>query len=226
METEGRSEERNAKSFDAKEGQNVILNIREAHDQDKIYAKSIGFVINDNFKKNITNNLQNSYKDYLQVDCIGTETVSDKFSSIDDFILNRGFKNNDEPKNISTEPLLSIVRVNGKQKANERHPNRSQNIINDSIFTPSFFQQDNNRLKQQVIDNSFNDFGIVTKESKDNKKQFEGIFMSATESNQSSILNKSKFIMVSNSNLLENSTPKPKNKRKKSTVAKKVTKTV
>ena len=226
METDRSSEQSNIRRLDAKEGQKVILNIREAHDKDIFYAKSIGFVINGDIKKIMTNNLQKSCKDYLQIDCMGAETVLDKFNPIDDFIIGRGIKNNSEPKNISTEPTLSIFRVNCKQKADERHPNRSENMINDSFLAPRLAQQDNNRIEQQVSDDRLNDPRIVIKRPKNKKEQFEKVFLSTSESNQSIMQDKSKFIMVSNKNLVENSTPKPKNERKKSTVAKKVTKNV
>ena len=225
MEIHRKSIQSDAHSLGANEGQKVILNIREAHDQDKTVAKSLGFIINGDIENIMTGNLHKSCKDYLQIDYMGTETVSDKFNLIDDFILGRGMNNN-KLKNISEEPLLSIVRINGRQEANKRHPDGSHNMINDSSFIPNFARQDNNKNERQDIDDRLNDLEIVTKAAKDQKKQFESIFMSGNESNQIPITNKSQFIMVSNQNLIENSMPKLKNKRKRPTVAKKVTNTV
>ena len=221
-----KTEQINAQSRDAKEGDKSILNIREAHDQDKINARSLGFSFNPECNYIDVNNLQNSFRDYLQVNNIGTETLSDIFDSLNAFGLDKDAKSDDQQNHMESDALLSIVRQNDKPKNNAGQSNISQYMVNDKIDTKSSAQKDCYQTELVAIDDGPNDFKIFSKDIKNKDSQKLSMFESPSNKNQISKLVMKKKIEVSNRILSKKPIIRTKNKKRKFAVVKNDTKTL
>ena len=166
----------------------MILNIRKAHDQDKINARFMGFIINPECNYVDVDNLQKSSRDYLQVNNIGTETLSDIFDSLNAFGLDKDAKSDDQQNHMESDALLSIVRQADKTKNNVVQSNLSQDMVNDKIDSKSSAQQDCYQIEVVAIDDGPNDFKIISKEIKNKDSQKISRFKSPSNDNQTSEL--------------------------------------
>ena len=163
MEIEGsnKREHSNAQSLVAKEGPKTILNIREAHDQDKIEAKSQGIIINSESKIIKANNISNSRRDYLKVNTIDIDNLSELFDPTICFDLDKDAKVEDQAKFVASDPLSSIIKEN--LKSNTVGVNLSTNMTDHKTFSKSSTQQVDYKVELVAIDDGFNDFEIFTK---------------------------------------------------------------
>ena len=135
---------------DSKDSNRVILNIKEAHNVDNKYAKSLGFIINSDIKHIDYSELHKSHQDSLHINSFGAETISAKFDPFYDYRLHRDNKCDDEPKDMISDQSLKIFSKEIKLKVIEITSNISSNTMNDKILEKTSTKE--GTKKNEVID--------------------------------------------------------------------------